>query len=186
MRSILLVCCILTGCLGKPVPPRLAIDAKESSLPVVHIVKHSNETMAEISRWYTGDATNAVAIARYNGKNHVTKLSVGESILVPEFLVKTRKPLVSKDTTAKKNQATVVKEKNSDKKTQGAGEKDPKDMVKVKGDTQKIIKETQIKPTQDNISSKAKPKTTSQVKGEQEDRKLDELRYQYLKELNEM
>lgn len=59
----------------------------------VHTVKYPGETLAIISKWYTGDADNWEVLANANPHIDYNKIVPGNEIFIPENLLKTRKPL---------------------------------------------------------------------------------------------
>jgi len=52
---------------------------------VVHYVTDASETIQKISRWYTGEESNAEKILRLNNSE---TLSVGDAVIIPSYLVK--------------------------------------------------------------------------------------------------
>jgi hypothetical protein len=60
---------------------------------LVHYVTYPGETLSMISRWYTKDASNAAKIARINALKSPNRLSAGDSIVIPSYLVKNKKRL---------------------------------------------------------------------------------------------
>ena len=73
--------------------PQLPPQAKSLSEDVIHVIQHPGETLRIIANWYTGDATNAERIARINGLENANQLSMGSSVRIPRYLLKTRAPL---------------------------------------------------------------------------------------------
>lgn len=60
-----------------------------------HTVTEPDEKIADIARWYTGDAENRKAIASANPDIDPDFLLVGNDIYIPSALLKTRKPMES-------------------------------------------------------------------------------------------
>ena len=95
---------INSGCTGvekkewKPIAPRIT--------HFVHTVQYAGETLSIISKWYTGDDKNWEILADANPHIGLEKLATGNKILIPENLLKTRKPLTEKfvDAYYQKNQ----------------------------------------------------------------------------------
>lgn len=77
------------------------------SMPLVHTVKYSGETLSIIAEWYTGDVNNWRALANANPQIYPNKLVAGDKVFIPENLLKTRKPLTDKyvHTYLKKNKS---------------------------------------------------------------------------------
>lgn len=161
---------VLNSCLGKPVAPILGLEQKDVSRPVVHLVKSSEEKLEDLAFWYTGKKDNASIISRYNNL-HGKKLSVGDSIVIPEDIVRSRKPYQVKsknDKTAKaiqkiQNLESEGREAKASEAKMSQGEKIP----------EKLPKEVGVK----NAPKKLPDKIDNQ--------KLDDKRFKYLKELSE-
>lgn len=211
MRYFVFAVIFFSACLGKPVSPKLIVEPKSSSSPVVHVVKNQAETLQDLSRWYTGSSLNSQVIAKYNGKLKLEKLTVGESILIPENLVKTRKPfLISKaDSRGKAPDKKKLEDKkqelvrvNSEKaKVEKSIEpkKSDKDKKESKVENKEEIKKPEEKKKEQSkkVQSKIVQKKSQELKEpispnsekqelEKDERKLDELRYQYLQELGDL
>lgn len=60
---------------------------------LVHRVRWSGESLSLIAKWYTGKLNNWKILAHFNPKLKPDRIFVGEEILVPEGLLKTRKPM---------------------------------------------------------------------------------------------
>ncbi len=62
-----------------------------------HTVKWSGETISIIAAWYTGDLDNWKALAEVMTQNNpnanINRIYVGNKILIPESLLKTRDPM---------------------------------------------------------------------------------------------
>jgi len=84
----------------KPAPPpkEAAPLPSEKALPeetyYTHTVKYSGETISIIAAWYTGDLDNWKVLAEVMTKNNpgvdIKRIYVGNKILIPESLLKTR------------------------------------------------------------------------------------------------
>jgi hypothetical protein len=84
-------------------PPKLeseshAVDeAPRSTLAeprfYVHKIRWSGETLSHIARWYTGSAKNWKAIVEVNPGINYKKILIGDKVLIPEELLKTRQPM---------------------------------------------------------------------------------------------
>lgn len=57
---------------------------------LVHYVTFPGETLSVISRWYTGDKNNVGKLARVNNLKHPDKLVLGDTIIVPSYLLKNK------------------------------------------------------------------------------------------------
>lgn len=62
----------------------------------VHTVRWKGETLSIIAEWYTGDSNNWKALANSDSKLNPTLLIAGNQILIPNHLLKTRKPMPDK------------------------------------------------------------------------------------------
>lgn len=60
---------------------------------VVHYVTLPGETISIISRWYTGERENASKIARLNRMKNADTLQIGDSIVIPSYMVKNKNRL---------------------------------------------------------------------------------------------
>ena len=75
-----------------PSPPsRDEAPAKKAYL--THTVRFSGETVSIIAGWYTGDIENWKALAEANPNINPNRIFVGQKILLPEDLLKTREPM---------------------------------------------------------------------------------------------
>jgi nucleoid-associated protein YgaU len=57
---------------------------------LVHYVIYPGETLSIIARWYTHDRANSGRIARINDLKNPDHLEIGDSIIVPSYLLKTQ------------------------------------------------------------------------------------------------
>lgn len=78
-----------------PQKPVLNTPASPSSNPgfYVHKVRWPEETLSHIAKWYTGTVKNWKAIAKVNPGLDLKKIDTGDTILIPEVLLTTRKPM---------------------------------------------------------------------------------------------
>jgi hypothetical protein len=74
--------------------------AKEAPLPsepqpqpYIHEVRWPEETLSHIALWYTGSSNNWKKIAEANLGLNPLRIHIGDKILIPEELLKTRKPM---------------------------------------------------------------------------------------------
>jgi hypothetical protein len=87
----------------KEAPPKENVTASETEggdiaemTPkgdVVHHVTYPGETLSMLARWYTHDRANAGRIARINSITQPDKLNIGDMIVIPSYLVKTKNRL---------------------------------------------------------------------------------------------
>ena len=78
----------------KPVPKTtLETKPRPRETSFVHTVKWGGETVSIIAGWYTGDIENWKALAKSNPNINPTRIFVGNRILIPEILMKTREPM---------------------------------------------------------------------------------------------
>ena len=73
--------------LPPPPPP------KPKSQPYVHKVRYSGEILISIAKWYTGSRNNWTVIAKANPDLNPNRIFIGDTILIPENLMKRRDPL---------------------------------------------------------------------------------------------
>ena len=59
----------------------------------VHTVRWEGESLSIIADWYTGNSNNWKALANSDSKLNPTILLAGNQILIPQELLKTRKPM---------------------------------------------------------------------------------------------
>jgi len=119
---------------SKPVPPpreAAPLPSEKSLLDetyFTHTVKHSGETISIIAAWYTGDLDNWKVLAEVMTKNNpnadIKRIYVGNKILIPENLLKTREtmPLEFVDSFYKKSKP----EKAPPKPVPSEAEEEPK------------------------------------------------------------
>ena len=88
---------------SKPGPPQKEVTPLPSEKPFqeetyyTHTVKWSGETVSIIAAWYTGDLDNWKVLAEVMTKNNpnadIKRIYVGNKILIPENLLKTRETM---------------------------------------------------------------------------------------------
>ena len=111
MRHIIFLSLMLVGLLAHcaPVPrqpeplppapeaaPRLGPAIKASELQpqrYTHEVRWPGETLSHIARWYTSSESNWEKIAEANPGLKPRRIQIGDKILIPEELLKVRKPM---------------------------------------------------------------------------------------------
>ena len=71
-----------------PPPP-----SKPETQPYVHKVRYSGENLISIAEWYTGSRKNWAVIAKANPDLNPNRIFIGDTILIPENLMKRRDPL---------------------------------------------------------------------------------------------
>ncbi len=79
-----------------PTPPPPPPEALKESY-YTHTVKWSGETLSIVAAWYTGDLQNYKALAEVMKQTSpnadINRVYVGDKILIPERLLKTRDPI---------------------------------------------------------------------------------------------
>lgn len=65
----------------------------EKAAPFAHEVKWQRETLFSIALWYTGTGNNWKRLADANPTIKPRRIHIGDIILIPEDLLKTRQPL---------------------------------------------------------------------------------------------
>jgi hypothetical protein len=101
---LLLVHCAKPPRQPEPVPPApeglTAVQEEEAPpppkpqpQPYIHEVRWPEETLSHIARWYTGSSTNWKKIAEANPGLNPLRIYIGLRILIPEKLLKERKPM---------------------------------------------------------------------------------------------
>ena len=109
-----------------PLPQKVA--AKYTSDYFAYRVKEDNEKLADIARWYTGNAANRKLLARANPDLNPDRLIPGNEVYIPKNLLKIRKPMRSSKTAASspKPAAKTPKAPAPAPKTAAAGEENIK------------------------------------------------------------
>jgi Tfp pilus assembly protein FimV len=78
-----------------PLPPVKALPPDETYF--THTVKWSGETLFIIAAWYTGNRENwkalAEAMMQANPNANIHRIFIGNKVLIPESLLKTRDPM---------------------------------------------------------------------------------------------
>ena len=59
----------------------------------LHTVKWRGESLSIIARWYTGDTRNWKILKEYNPDTNPNRMSEGNKIRIPEYLMKTKAPM---------------------------------------------------------------------------------------------
>jgi hypothetical protein len=70
-----------------------ALLVNSESDDFTHTVKWPGENLSSISRWYTGSSTNWSSLVRANPGIHPRRIKIGDSIRIPEVLLRTKQPL---------------------------------------------------------------------------------------------
>ena len=60
---------------------------------LIHTIRWPGENLIRISRWYTGSGNNWLLLAKANPSIDPRRIRIGDSILIPENLLKTRDPM---------------------------------------------------------------------------------------------
>jgi hypothetical protein len=84
-----------------PLATKQALDSPEDVRPLPppkvkylnHKVKWPGENLILIASWYTGSAKNWMRLAKANPGIEPRRIKIGDSILIPEDLLKTRQPM---------------------------------------------------------------------------------------------
>jgi len=74
----------------KPVHPGPASPVEAEATYFTHTVRYSGESVSIIAAWYTGDLENWKILAEANPKIDPNRINIGNKILVPENMMKTR------------------------------------------------------------------------------------------------
>jgi hypothetical protein len=75
-------------------PLEVAPDVSpEEPLFYVHTVRWPGESLSHIAQWYTGAAKDWRAIAEANPGLNPNRILIGDSVLIPEDLLRTREPM---------------------------------------------------------------------------------------------
>ena len=67
--------------------------SKPEPRPYVHKVRYSGEILISIAEWYTGSRNNWTVIAKANPGLDPNRIFIGDTILIPENLLKRRDPM---------------------------------------------------------------------------------------------
>ena len=87
-----------------PVPRKVQPPQATGSAPVIpeappaadhftHEIKWAGENLILIARWYTGDGNNWLRLVDANPSIDPRRIKIGDSILIPVSLLKTREPM---------------------------------------------------------------------------------------------
>jgi hypothetical protein len=79
-------------------PPKIQPEQKpQPATPemtyFIHTIRWPGENLIRISRWYTGSGNNWLLLAKANPSIDPRRIRIGDSILIPENLLKTRDPM---------------------------------------------------------------------------------------------
>ena len=78
---------------GNVNPEERKARSRQPARHLVHRVRWSGESLSIIAKWYTGEFNNWKALADFNPKLKPDSIWVGQEILVPEGLLKTREAM---------------------------------------------------------------------------------------------
>ena len=67
-----------------------------------HKVRHHRETLYSIAQWYTGSGDNWPRLMEANPDLDPRRIHVGDTVLIPENLLKTRRPMPAKTRKSKR------------------------------------------------------------------------------------
>ncbi len=84
-----------------PLATKQALDSPKDARPLPppkvkylnHKIKWPGENLSLIARWYTGSAKNWMRLVEANPGIEPRRIKIGDSILIPEDLLKTRQPM---------------------------------------------------------------------------------------------
>ena len=76
-----------------PSPPPVPSGPAEKVAYFTHTVRFSGESISIIAAWYTGDLENWKTLAPVNTKIDPNRIFIGNKVLIPENLLKTREPM---------------------------------------------------------------------------------------------
>jgi hypothetical protein len=84
-----------------PLATKQALDSPQDLRPLPppevkylsHKIKWPGENLTLIARWYTGSAKNWMRLVEANPGIEPRRIKIGDSILIPEDLLKTRQPM---------------------------------------------------------------------------------------------
>jgi len=84
-----------------PLATKQALDSPQDVPPLPppevkylsHKIKWPGENLSLIARWYTGSAKNWTRLVEANPGIEPRRIKIGDSILIPEDLLKTRQPM---------------------------------------------------------------------------------------------
>ncbi|MCC6933624.1 MAG: hypothetical protein IT292_10290 [Deltaproteobacteria bacterium] len=92
---IFLIMTLTIACAGRQTNVEDANRADQDRLnaPLAHTISFSGENLALIARWYTGDSANWKVIAAENPSIIPNKMRLGDRVIIPARILKTRDPL---------------------------------------------------------------------------------------------
>lgn len=180
------------GCLPRPEespPPPPAEETPPQTKDVEHTVRYSGETLAVISKWYTGKTDNWRAIKNANPGLKPERMSLGQKILIPGDLVIQEEPMPQKTVrswseAAKQKQATApVAEQREEPAAKIEGDRPETDIrveqpaavpaAIMKEPPQETVEPESTKPVK--ASAPAAPAKASSEDEKERERLLDEL-----------
>jgi hypothetical protein len=104
------------------VPPKISQDVLNSllrhnqdTLPApkaktwAHKVRHRSETLFSIALWYTGSSKNWPRLAAANPDIDARRIHIGDTILIPEKLLKTRRRMPANFPKPKRKHRNIAK-----------------------------------------------------------------------------
>jgi len=74
-------------------PPEIRRPSSPEKKYFTHEIKWSGETLGFIAHWYTGFAKNWKRLVEVNPGIDPRRINIGDSVLIPENLLKTRRPM---------------------------------------------------------------------------------------------
>ncbi len=87
VKSLLFVFLALVSACSSSKPKRIGEPGPKKDIPVIyHQVRYAGETIALISRWYTGDAKNWHSLAEVNPDIDVNRIFLDDVIRIPKAL----------------------------------------------------------------------------------------------------
>jgi len=82
-----------TSSISQATPRARPANGNGASGDYLHSVRWQGETLSLIAQWYTGSWKNWGALADANRAIDPNRLAIGDLVLIPEGLLKNRKPL---------------------------------------------------------------------------------------------
>lgn len=90
---IIIASCVFVTACNKPSTPPSAEPVVVQEPDIEHTVRYPGETLAVISKWYTGRATNWNAIMDNNPGLRPERINLGQMIMIPRALVVEERPM---------------------------------------------------------------------------------------------
>jgi hypothetical protein len=75
-----------------------------------HEVRHRRETFFSIALWYTGSGANWPRLVKANPDIDPRRIHIGDTVLIPEQLLKTRRPMPAGFPNPKRKHRTIKKD----------------------------------------------------------------------------